>query len=320
VCRTNKKTNFSKNKYSSPLVTSSRKKTIYFVLLCYFFLHQLFFFFLPEIFLYVVFCFFSSLLFTILNKNFKKKQKRSRDTISYNLRKIKSFFFFKKRKNKSVISFQQTNKKKSMDATETRIAAANRRKQLLQRDKLFKRQQDKVQRELAHKELMYRRHEFAKTGDDPTAAEYNKYYAAAGPGSSWRAREHVSLKHSPRNARRSSVKTEDNHEEIEELERLIQLTKEIKDDISDDDNNNNNQNTNTADLNSGSQEKRKSPRPANSSAANNTSDLLLASSFRIEKIKTKKKEIKPISSALYDRLSFTTLKQSRAEADELMMY
>lgn len=216
-----------------------------------------------------------------------------------------------------------------MDATETRIAAANRRKQLLQRDKLFKRQQDKVQRELAHKELVYRRHEFAKTGDDPTAAEYNKYYAAAGPGSSWRAREHVSLKHSPRNVRRSSVKTEDNREEIDELERLIQLTKEIKDDVSDDDDD---QNTNNINSNNnavadskkrnlsgeGSQEKQKSPRP--NSANNNTSDLLLASSFRIEKIKTKKKEIKPISSALYERLSFTTLKQSRAEADELMYY
>lgn len=202
-----------------------------------------------------------------------------------------------------------------MDATDARLAAANRRKLLAQREQQFKRQQTKLNRELTHREVLFRRKESAKTGENPETIQ--EYYSAAGPGSSWRAREHVNLKNSPRNARRKSTVSENDDDEIEEIERLIQLTKKLHEEDGDFEASTNNTNSQVPSARRSphhhtEQQQRKAAEEDNN---NKNQQQLPKSDFKVEK--KKKKEIKPISSALYQRFSHLRSKQSTAEAYDL---
>ena len=83
-----------------------------------------------------------------------------------------------------------------------RIAAAQRRKLLHMRNQAFERKAAAEAREASRSELAQQRRAAARHGDEPAAVECERrFYAASGSGASWRAREHVTLKHSPRTLR-----------------------------------------------------------------------------------------------------------------------
>ena len=227
-----------------------------------------------------------------------------------------------------------------MDATEARIAAAHRRKILAQREQQFKRQQEKLKREVNHRELAWKRQHIAKEGTDPITSRL--YYSAAGSGSSWRAREQINLKNSPQNARRKSTWSDNDDDEVEEIERLMKLTRKLHEEEEKDNelgfSQRRERNSPVSGRDTPRDGGRRSPivlSPSPSSAETDQQQLQqqqlqqkradveelertlkAASSFKIEK--KKKKEIRPISAKFYERLSTQKTKQSRAEADEFM--
>ncbi len=124
------------------------------------------------------------------------------------------------------VSQSSENKAKEMD---DRLAAAQRRKLLMERQRKFDRAQQQQHKDETHKAVVTARREDAKTAAHPEAAEYENYYCSSGSGSAWRSREHVSLKNSPRNVRAPTTPAAQLAQDAAKKQRSLKDTKPISD-------------------------------------------------------------------------------------------